>query len=85
MNIEVRLTLLWLAKRLDEIDKAAGGGDPFLVHNPCGHCGHSRYAHVVDGSADDPTPWPCEYPRILGGPVALCYCEDFVPMSGPDE
>lgn len=79
---EIQQTLMWLAERVDQVDKAAGGGDPFLVHHPCSVCGHGRYAHVADGENN---PWPCEYPKILGSPVALCTCDDFQPLGGPDE
>jgi hypothetical protein len=82
---DVQRTLLWLAERIDVVDHASGGGDPFAVPHPCATCGHTRYAHVVNGDADNPQPWPCEYPKILGAPVALCDCPDFEPLGGPDE
>ena len=82
MDEGTRKTLLWLAKRLDEVDKAAGGGDPFLVHSPCARCGHGRHAHVeVDDATMEAPAWPCAYPRILGAPIDLCNCEDFQPQD----
>lgn len=82
----VRQTLLWLSERLDQVDKAAGGGDPWAVPHPCATCSHSRYAHVVvaDATMEGPA-WPCVYPKILGAPEALCACPDFEPMGDPDE
>jgi hypothetical protein len=82
---DVQRSLVWLAERLDQVDKAAGGGDPFLVHHACATCGHSRYAHVVGGDADSPEPWPCEFPKILGAPVGLCDCPDFEPLVDDDD
>jgi len=71
--------LLWLAERTD-------GSLPIVTTyqpkpSPCYTCGHDRQAHVVGGDADDPTPWPCMYPQILGAPQRLCDCEDFQPQQ----
>jgi hypothetical protein len=35
---------------------------------------------VVNGDADNPTPWPCNFPHSRGAPAILCYCGDYEPM-----
>jgi hypothetical protein len=74
----VRLTLLWLCER----DLSNGGvGMPIAL---CANCGHDRYDHAVGGDADNPSPWPCNFPHSRGAPAILCYCGDYQP-SGGDE
>jgi hypothetical protein len=80
---ELRRTLLWLIER----DDAAKQWNEFYQppgRNPCGTCGHELAAHVVNGDADNPTPWPCAYPKILGAPHTLCRCQDFDPIKEID-
>lgn len=83
-DTEIRLSLLWLAERIETVDRVSGGGSP-QTHMPCAGCGHSRYEHIVGGDADDPQPWPCTYPKLQTAPAALCNCPDFQPLGGPDE
>jgi hypothetical protein len=79
---EVRHTLLWLcegwANAVDEIN--------LFQHAPCATCGHDRRDHVVAGDADNPSPWPCNFPHSRGAPAILCYCGDYEPMrEDPDD
>lgn len=82
---EIRRTLLWVIERtdlqMDEREREVFQRIHSSILDPCATCGHGRSAHVVDGDADDPTPWPCMYPVILGFPVPLCRCEDFQPIG----
>jgi hypothetical protein len=75
---EVRATLLWLVER----DDAAKSWNEFYKGPgaTCAACGHSLSAHAVNGDADNPVPWPCAYPKIVGAPHALCTCNDYLEM-----
>lgn len=67
----IRHTLLWLAAQV-----TTEVGMPWAL---CTTCGHGRQDHVVAGDADDPTPWPCNFPHSRGAPAILCYCGDYQP------
>jgi hypothetical protein len=78
----VRQTLLWLC----EEQTAWDGIESNMFQAPCATCGHDRRDHVVGGDADNPTPWPCNFPHSRGAPAILCYCGDYEPMrEDPDE
>ena len=77
---ELRATLLWLIEREDAVKQWNEFYQPPGM-SPCSTCGHERAAHVVGGDADNPQPWPCKYPKILGAPHGLCRCLDYQPMS----
>ena len=73
---QVRQTLLWLAEQVEKVQERGGP----LWLDACAACGHSRRAHSVGGDADNPMPWPCEYPKHLGAPTWLCTCPDYQPV-----
>jgi len=77
----VRHTLLWLAEGLST---AADAMFPVL-QAPCATCGHDRRDHVVAGDADNPSPWPCNFPHSRGAPAILCYCADYQPLADEEE
>ena len=79
----VRHTLLWLAERMEALTPRSMSMLP--PGAPCSKCGHDRGDHVVGGDADNPTPWPCNFPHTRGAPAILCYCGDFEPMEDPDD
>ena len=71
----VRHTLLWIVEEMmldDVLDEGPRA--------PCSKCKHDRRDHVVNGDADNPTPWPCNFPHSRGAPAILCYCGDYEPM-----
>jgi predicted Zn-ribbon and HTH transcriptional regulator len=73
----VRHTLLWLAEGLTTAADE-------LFQQPraqCSNCGHDRRDHAVGGDADNPSPWPCNFPHSRGAPAILCYCVDYQPMA----
>lgn len=78
----VRHTLLWLIEGMaSAADDAAQA-----PRTPCSNCGHDRRDHVVGGDADNPSPWPCNFPHSRGAPAILCYCGDYEPMrEDPDD
>lgn len=76
----VRHTLLWLTEQQTiELERAQQYLFPFLVL--CATCGHDRTDHVVGGDADNPSPWPCNFPHTRGAPAILCYCADYQPLT----
>jgi hypothetical protein len=78
MPDEVRATLLWLAELLIPLYAQA---ELAIIHvAPCVSCGHDRTHHRVGGDADDPTPWPCTFPQLMGAPASLCTCQDYETM-----
>ena len=78
MDEDVRKALLWLAEQVERALLPPSLRDA-PSYDICDRCGHNRHHHVVGGDADNPTPWPCAYPRH--GPVVLCDCEDYRPME----
>jgi hypothetical protein len=78
MDEELRAVLLWLIEINDRpnLPKLAG---------VCATCGHERWAHEISGDADDPTPWPCTYPKHIGAPHGLCTCADYQPQQNDDD
>jgi hypothetical protein len=82
MDEETRAMFEWLVRQVDDLILISPSMLPDT--SPCTTCGHGRRAHVVNGDADDPTPWPCEYPKVMGAPSALCTCRDYQPMSEDD-
>lgn len=76
----VRHTLLWLAEQVtfDPVAAAIGNYDRPA---PCATCGHDRSDHAVGGDADNPSPWPCNFPHSRGAPAILCYCGDYQPLA----
>jgi len=81
----VRHTLLWLAERVVDLTPPSPSMLPMNLA-PCVTCGHDRRDHVVGGDADNPSPWPCNFPHSRGAPAIICYCGDYEPMrKDPDE
>lgn len=78
----VRHTLLWLSEQVVLIEPFAKGIGAIGYHSaPCSTCGHDRRDHVVGGDADNPTPWPCNFPHSRGAPAIICYCGDYQPLT----
>jgi hypothetical protein len=76
----VRHTLLWLAEEATLWEDVEGVKSPAR----CATCGHSRSDHAVGGDADNPSPWPCNFPHSRGAPAILCYCGDYQPLTEED-
>ena len=74
MNEELRAVLVWLCERANQ--QVTTG---YVAY--CRTCGHELSADRIAGDADNPSPWPCDFPKIMGAPHALCLCTDYVPMS----
>ena len=78
-----RHTLLWLAQQLVPLNEVIKFQES-PIEAPCATCSHGRSDHSVGGDADNPSPWPCNFPHSRGAPAILCYCADYTPMADGD-